>query len=277
MIIDHLEHVNYRVEYVSNRLMIFDLVIWFGADEHQCKLLEEKKHQCEHPNVIIVNLNHKIKDGRDFAIMQDMSFKYIKDNYDYEICAFQSADELLTDYGVKSVEDWINNSDEQFAVFGAMSNKLFCETFFAQLVFQIFRKGVEYRSNNGLSDNIRYCNEQRIDSNQYVYNLGDSDKEHLNYVIDTGYIDHFACYQKTKNWGRLCYHDNYTDELVTRYEEGDLKGFIWLFIEKSRSEYHGATDKKITPVKYEGEYKRLIDDLNLKEEYEYTREILREM
>ena len=35
--------------------------------------------------------------------------------------------------------------------------------------------------------------------------------------------------------------------------------------------------KKITPVKYSGEYKRLINDLNLNEDYEYTTKILREM
>ena len=63
MVVDHLEHVNYRVEYVSNRLKIFDLVIWFGADEYQCELLKEKRKLCDHQNIEIVNLNHKIEDG----------------------------------------------------------------------------------------------------------------------------------------------------------------------------------------------------------------------
>jgi len=277
MIVDHLEHVNYRVEYVSERLMIFDLVIWFGADEHQCEMLEVKKMACNHPNIEIVNLNWKIKDGRDFAMMQDMSYEYIRDNYDYSVSAFQSADELLTERGIKEVSKWIETSEQQFAIFGAMSNKLFCETFFAQLVFQIFRKGVVYRSNDGLSDNIRFCDNVRIDCNQYVSNLGESSQELMNYVIDTGYIDAYACYQKTKNWGRLCYHDEYTDELVELWESGDKKGFIELFIKKSRTEYHGATDQQIIPFKYEGEYKRLVDDLGLKEEYDYTCKILNEL
>jgi len=274
MIIDHLEHVNYRVEYISNRLLIFDLVIWFAADQHQEDLLCDKLVECKHPNIRIVNLNHKIKDGRDFAIMQDMSFKFIEDNYDYEICAFQSADELLTEYGIEAVERWIKAENQSFAVFAAMSNKLFCETFIAPLVFQIFRKGVKYRTNNGLSDNLRYCNGTAIDSNMYYRNLGTVEEEDKNYVIDTGYIDAYACYQKTKNWGRLCYHDEYTDKLIKLWEEGNKEGFINLFIEKSRKEYHGATDKKVVPFKYEGEYKRLIDDLGLKEEYLITSELL---
>ena len=277
MVVDHLEYVNYRVEYISNRLLIFDLVIWFGADNYQCGQLIEKKRYCNHPNIKIVNLNHKIKDGRDFAIMQDMSFSYIKEHYDYSICAFQSADELLTDYGIKAVDNWIKHSKEQFALFAAMSNKMFCETFNAELVFQIFRRGQEYRSNNGLSDNIRFCNDIDMNTNIKISNLGYSDKEKYNYIIDTGYIDALACYQKIVNWGRLCYGDANKTYLAELYKTGQKELFIKEFIRLHISEFHRETDKKVTPVKYEGEYKRLIDDLDLKDDYDLTVKLINEL
>lgn len=272
MVVDHLDHFDYKVEYVSNRLKYFDLVIWFGADNYQCLLLEEKKRKCLHHNVRVVNINHKIRNGADFAYMQDLSFRFIKENYNYSICAFQSADELLTDFGVNAVKDWVENSDEKFTVFAAMSNKMFCETFIAQLVFQIFRSGVEYRSNNGISDNIRYCDGFRIDSNMKYTNLGESEKEAQNYLIDIGYISPKECFDKVKNWSRLCYGDEHTPHLLSLYP-GDE--FVRFFIERHRGEFHGATDHKITPVIYSGEYKRLIDDLGLKTEYDYVCELIK--
>ncbi|HIG09308.1 MAG TPA: hypothetical protein EYQ51_06075 [Alphaproteobacteria bacterium] len=273
LVIDHLDKVDYKVWY--NTPDIFDLNLWFGADSHQCELLEEKRRLCPVP-VEIVNINHKIKDGRDFAHMQDLSFKYMKETYDPDVFILQSADELLTQKGKDFVLDWIDNSEEQFCTLAAMSNKLFCETFIAPLPFQMFRKGVEYKSNNGLSDNIRWCNGVNIAENMHHTNLGYSDQEKDNLVIDCGYIDAFACYQKTKNWGgRLCYHDDFTDELIKLWESGDKEAFIKLFVRKTRAEFHGASDKKITPVKYEGEYKKMIDDLGLKDEYDYTVEILK--
>ena len=275
MVVDHLEHFDYKVEYVSNRLTSFDMVIWFGADEHQCEMLEAKKNYCKHPNVSVVNLDHKIKNGNDFAIMQDMSFEHIKNNYDYSICAFQSADELLTDYGIKAVDEWIANSDQEFAVFYAMSNKMFCETYVAPLVFQIFRRGVEYRTNNGLSDNIRYCNGKAITDNNYYTNLGYSDQEDSNYIIDLGYINAEACYNKVRNWSRLCYGDGHTPKLLGLYDLEDKTEFIKFFIERHRGEFHGATDHKVTPVLYQGEYKRLIDDLNIKADYDFTVELIK--
>ena len=276
MICDNLEWVNYRVEYISNRLILFDLVIWFGGDHEQCKLLEIKREQCLHPNVKIVNLNHKIKNGSDFAIMQDLSFAHIKENYKYSICAFQSADELLTEFGIQAVKLWIEHSDDQFAVFTAMSNKFFCETFIAPLVFQIFRGGVEYRSNNGLSDNTRFCNKVEITKNMYHTNLGYSDTEHLNYVIDTGYINAEAAYQKAVNWSRLCYGDSNTPGTIALYAT-DKAAFIKRYIHFCRGEFHGATDHKIILVQYQGEYKRLIDDLNLKADYDFTCKVIEQI
>lgn len=275
MVVDNLEWVNYRVEYNSGRLLLFDLVIWFGGDEYQCQLLEEKKKNCIHPNIKIVNLNHKIKNGADFAYMQDLSFQYIKENYDYSICAFQSADVLLTELGQRKVDEWIDNSHDDFAVFLSMNNKFFCETGYGIVVFQIFRSGVEYKTNNGLSDNIRFCNGEQIVKNKYWGQDGWSETEHLNYVIDNGYINPEAAFQKAKNWSRLCYGDANTPELLSLYS--DKRAFVKRYIELVRGEFHGFSDKKLIPVKYEGEYKRMIDDLNIKDDYDFVCSVVSEI
>lgn len=276
--IDNLEFFNYQVEYSSNRLFLFDLVIWFGGDEKQCYILKSKKKRCLHPNIQIVNMEHRIKNGIDVSLVHDLGYNYVKMNYPYySIYAIHTADELLTDYGINAITDWIYNSEEEFATFAGMSNKLLCETSNSPLVFQIMRNGVEYKS--GKQDNYyRFCNGIKITSNyHYGGNRGESNKEHLNYMIDIGYACAQFCCNKIKNWTRMGAGDGNTPALLALYEKGDKEGFIKQMINLHRKEFHGVTDKILIPVKYEGEYKEAIDDLGLKEEYDIITKLVKEI
>lgn len=264
MIVDNLQWYDYRVEYASERLYNFDKVIWFGCNDYQVELLKEKK--CKHKGIEIINIEHQIRNGKDFDLGQDKCFQFVKNNYDYDVFVMQSADELLTDYGIQEVESWINNSDENFAAFMGQSNKLYCETLLAPIVFQIMRRGVNYRSNKG-GDNKRFCDDIDI-----VKNLKYSGK---NYLVDIGYISTEVFYKKMINWNRLCYGSPEKEHLIKLYEEGDLEEFIFHVFKYFRSEFHGATDKKIV-MENEGEYKRLIEDFNLQDDFNLVKKVLDE-
>lgn len=277
MVIDNLEFVDYRVGYSSSRMKCFDRFVWFGSDKFQCEMLEEKKKRFNLDNVDIINSEHKIKNGDDFAILQEKSYYFIKENYDYDVLCFLSADELLTDFGQKYLVEWVDSLHESFCVFYAMSNKMFCETHLDPICFQVIRKGVTYKTNGGKSDNLRYCDGEDITTNSHHYNLGTPDEEDKNLVIDFGYLNPLACYRKMINWNRLCYSSAEKIHLIDLFNSGDVHQFILKFFEYHRKAFHGATDKKIKTFEFKGEYKRLIKDLNMTEDFKLVQEIVSEL
>lgn len=259
--VDNQEVVKYPVDYISEKLSTFDIIIWFGGDEKQVDILEGINHNSK---VVVVNIDHKINAPSDIESGQTKCFKWMQENIEADIYALMEADFVMTEYGNEEVERWAQEETEGAVCFAAMQNKLYHETWNNPVALQIHRKGFSYdatggswhryANGNGVRRKTDYCELAMLNMGKRA-------------ILDLGYLSLDAIYRKAQCHSVKLWPDAEWKALEVFYAE-DKPEYIRRVIRK-----YDLKRENFIPLS-DQQYWKIFEELNLLNEYEFVQRLI---
>jgi hypothetical protein len=77
--VDNIDRINYRIDYITNKIKFFDNIFWITSDQIQADILENIKLKTKNPEKVnIIKSGIKILKPDDIATIQNYSIDYLR-------------------------------------------------------------------------------------------------------------------------------------------------------------------------------------------------------
>jgi hypothetical protein len=284
--VDNQAIVKYPLYYITTMWDWADELYWFASDNENAKVFKSEYSLLPEDlkrKLKIIVLDHKITSPDQICIAQNKSIQWMKENCKTDYLAFQQADLIITPHGIGIINDWLSQKPCRPIAFAALQNKLFVELLDNPFGVVIMNHDFNYKAVPGWFVNDGGTNES-IKSLYGIRKMSSSfsDDPSLNswsldvitknerIMMDLGYFDIDSYYRKLTNHIRLWPDKEWKTKMKELFDRSKEDGIKAAF---ERISQHEETGGKFKVVPYEGQYKWLIEKINVQEDYQLVKKI----
>ena len=256
--VDNIDRINYRIDYITNKIKFFDNIFWITSDQIQADILENIKLKTKNPEKVnIIKSGIKILKPDDIATIQNYSINYLRNIDGSNISAILRADILPSVRIFEEIERWANYDllpTNDSISYSSIACKVFCECWREAHTLTLVRKNGQYKATDDGGNEIGpYIVNQTIKEN-------DGQKRQ---AYDIGYIGITQYYEKALNHANIWGMDYQKEKIIDLYQNGDLEKAAAYMIKYQTD----ACNRNLIMFSRTSEEYEIVKDLNLEEEY----------
>jgi hypothetical protein len=259
--VDNQEAVGYPVSYITNYWSDFAEIFWLASDVDNA--MELRAMRDEHPmadRIKVATLGVKITKPCHLMLAYGESVAFLQRTAKSKFVAFQEADVCFTDHGIDTIKRQLE--DRRFMGMPAIKSVLYHETktWNHPHGCVIFPRNATYEIGPDSDWQVRLKN---FGASQYEANWElKHTSDDLRMMIDLSYFSVGMYERKLVSHNRL-WPDQFKVDCKAAFNRSFGEG-ARMAVARFKQE---CGDTSAYMVEYAGQYKRIIDDLGLRDEY----------